>query len=288
MIQERTWRMGPASRLAVLATTALALVGAAREPALAEPAPNGGARDTATDFHWTGHLDAQRWVRIRNLSGWIRVERATGNDVEIRGHKSWRHGDPDRVRITMERTGDGGGDVLVCALWGEDSRCDEHGYDSESHHHWRHEDDDVTVDFTVYLPAGIKILGTTVNGDVDVSGATSDVEAMSVNGRVDAQSQGGPVAASSVNGSVEAEMRQIGNSTRLQYSSVNGSVRVTLPADLKADIELSTVNGSVRSDFPISVTGSLEPRHMRGTIGGGGVPLRVDTVNGSIELRKGS
>jgi hypothetical protein len=25
---------------------------------------------------------------------------------------------------------------------------------------------------------------------------------------------------------------------------------------------------------------------MRGTIGGGGVPVRIDTVNGSIELRK--
>jgi DUF4097 and DUF4098 domain-containing protein YvlB len=146
----------------------------------------------------------------------------------------------------------------------------------------------VAVDFTVLVPAGLKILASTVNGDVDVGGATSDVEATSVNGRVAASSQGGPVQASSVNGSVDAQMRQLAGATRLEYSSVNGSVHLTLPADLKADIELSTVNGSVRSDFPISVSGSLEPHHMRGTIGGGGVPLRIDTVNGSIELRKSS
>jgi len=243
-------------------------------------------RDTTPDFHWSGHVDGQRWVRVRNLSGWIRVERAPGAEVEIRGHKSWRHGDPDRVRITLERTGPDGGDVLVCALWGDDSRCDEHGYDSHSHHHWWHDNDDIHVDFTVLVPAGIKMLASTVNGDVDVAGATSDVEASSVNGRVEAASQGGPVQASSVNGSVEAEMRQLAGASRLEYSSVNGSVRITLPADLKADVELSTVNGSVRSDFPISVSGSLEPRHMRGTIGGGGVPLHIDTVNGSIELRK--
>ena len=245
--------------------------------------------DTGGDFHWSGHVDAQRWVRVRNLSGSIRVEHGTGPDVEIRGHKSWRHGDPDQVHITMQRTGPGDGDVLVCAVWGDDTHCDEDSYESHSHHH-RHwdDDDDVNVDFTVLLPANIKMLAATVNGSVDVSGATSEVDASSVNGRVEASSQGGPVEASSVNGSVEAEMHDIAAASRLRYSSVNGSVRVTLPANLKADIDVTTVNGSLNSDFPISVTGSLEPRHMHGTINGGGVPLRIDTVNGSIELRKGA
>lgn len=245
------------------------------------------ARDTSTDFHWSGHVDADHWVRVRNLSGSIRVERSTGSDVTITGHKSWRHGDPDEVRFVMQRTGAGDGDVLVCALWGEDSQCDEDGYDSHFHHHgWHDNDNDVDVQFTVAVPAGIKVLASTVNGDVDVSGATRDVDASTVNGHVDAVSDGGPVDAKSVNGSVDAEMHHIGDAGRLEYHSVNGSVHVTLPADIKADIELSTVNGSVRSDFPISVTGSLEPRHLQGTIGGGGVPVRIDTVNGSIELRK--
>ena len=245
------------------------------------------AHDTTTDFHWSGHVDADRWVRIRDLSGYVRVERAPGNDVQITGHKSWRHGDPDRVRFVLQRTGPGQGDVLVCALWDDqDSHCDEHGYDSHSHHHGWHDEDDVKADFTVQVPAGIKVLASTVNGDVEVSGTTRDVDASSVNGRVDATSDGGPVQASSVNGSVEASMQQLRDAARLDYSSVNGSVHVTLPADLKADIELSTINGSVRSDFPISVEGSLEPKHLRGTIGGGGIPVRIDTVNGSIELRK--
>jgi DUF4097 and DUF4098 domain-containing protein YvlB len=193
------------------------------------------------------------------------------------------------VRFVLERTGAGQGDVLVCALWDDDSHCDETGYDSHSHHHhgWRDdEDNDVNADFIVLVPTGIKVLASTVNGDVEVSGTTRDVDASSVNGRVDATSDGGPVQASSVNGSVDASMRQLNTAARLEYSSVNGSVRVSLPADLKADIELSTVNGSVRSDFPISVTGSLEPKHLHGTIGGGGIPVRIDTVNGSIELRK--
>jgi hypothetical protein len=251
--------------------------------------PPAMARDSTGDFHWSGRVDAHRWVRVRNLSGSIRVERTSGPDVEIQGHKVWRHGDPDRVRITMQRTGPGDGDVLVCALWGDESRCDEQDYDSHSHSHhdgW-HEDNDVTVEFTVRLPDGVKAGASTVNGSVDVSGATEEVTASSVNGHVEAETRGGPVQARSVNGSVEAVMHAVTSATKLEYSSVNGSVHVTLPADLKADVELSTTNGSVRSDFPITIFGSLEARHMRGTIGGGGIALRIDTVNGSIELRKG-
>jgi hypothetical protein len=243
------------------------------------------AIDTTPDFHWTGHVDATHWVRVRNLSGWVHVERATGKDVEIRGHKRWHDSDPDSVRITLTHDG---GDVLVCALWGDDSSCDEQGYSHHSRHRHRgwDDDDDQSVDFTVLVPDGVKVLGATVNGDVRVSGATDEVIAESVNGRVDATTLGGPVRATSVNGSVEARMQTLHGATRLEYSSVNGSVEITLPADLKADVELTTMNGSVRSDFPILATGQIDPRHLRGTINGGGIPLKIETVNGSIELRK--
>lgn len=243
-------------------------------------------RDTLREFQWSGHVDAGRWVRVRDLSGTIRVERAAGPQVEIRGHKTGR-GDLDRVTIDMQRTGASEGDVLVCARWDETTRCDDHGYSSHSHRRWSHHgEDDVAVDFTVMVPPGVKVLAATVNGDVSITGATDEVDAESVNGRVDASTQGGPVRATSVNGAVAAQMHSVANAGRLEYSSVNGSVRVTLPADLKATVDLETVNGAVSSDFPISVSGTVEPQHLRGTIAGGGLPLHIETVNGSVELRK--
>jgi DUF4097 and DUF4098 domain-containing protein YvlB len=178
--------------------------------------------------------------------------------------------------------------VLVCALWGDESSCDEERYSHHSHHHHDHwdDDDERAVEFTVYIPDGVKVLAATVNGDVRVSGVSNEVVAESVNGRVEAMTKGGPVQASTVNGTVEARMQTLAGAVRLDYQSVNGSVNVLLPADLKADVDLSTTNGSVRSDFPIAVSGSIDPRHLHGTIGGGGVQLRIETVNGSIELRK--
>lgn len=277
----------PAPAAMALGATLGTVVGASLKTGARHADRRHMAADTAAEFHWAGHIEATRWVRIRNLSGSIRVQRAPGADVDIRGRKSWGRGDPDKVHITLQRTGAGDGDVLVCALWDERTTCDDDSYSSHSHHRGGSRDDDVSVDFTVSLPAGLKVLASTVNGDVEIGGATSEVDASSVNGGVDASTQGGPVRAASVNGDVRAQMQQMPAASRLDYSSVNGSVTVTLPADLKADVDLETVNGSVRSDFPIAVTGTVAPQRLHGTIAGGGPRLHVETVNGSVELRKG-
>lgn len=64
--------------------------------------------------------------------------------------------------------------------------------------------------------------------------------------------------------------------------NVNGGVEAL---DLDGPVEVETVNGSITTDFPIVVRGRLTPRHLRGRIGQGGQPLRLETVNGSIRIR---
>jgi DUF4097 and DUF4098 domain-containing protein YvlB len=94
------------------------------------------------------------------------------------------------------------------------------------------------------------------------------------------------VEASSVNGTVRAEMGRADWTGALELSSVNGSITVVLPADLSAAVEASTVNGSLESDFPLTVQGRFSARRFTGTIANGGRQLRLETVNGSIELRR--
>jgi len=176
------------------------------------------------------------------------------------------------------------GGILVCALWGEDSDCDEDGYHSHNDNNSGHRNN-VEVEFTVSLPSGVNVRAASVNGNVDVSGATAEVGASSVNGEVRAASSGGPVSATTVNGDVRASMRTLG-SGELHYSTVNGSIDLELPASLNADVELRTVNGSFETDFPMTLSGRVSPRHLSGKIGSGGRDLRATTVNGSIKLRK--
>lgn len=235
------------------------------------------------DFHWTGNVASGHWLRVRNLSGTIHVQAASGNDVVVDAHKHWRHGDPEEVRFTVDKTSDG--DVVICALWGNESSCDEDGYHSHMHHH--HDDDnDVSVEFTVQLPKGVNIGTSTVNGGVSVDGATGRVQASTVNGSVEAATLGGPVEASTVNGDVEVHMHSTSDAMDLNYSTVNGSIRVYMPSELNADIELSTVNGSFHSDYPLALTGRIDPHHIHAAIGSGGPRVRCSTVNGSIDLRK--
>lgn len=48
------------------------------------------------------------------------------------------------------------------------------------------------------------------------------------------------------------------------------------------------MNGSIETDFPLTVRGKLTSRRLAGTIGSEGRELRLETVNGSIRLRKAS
>jgi hypothetical protein len=264
-------------RLTLLAATALAvaLPASGHTPLLAQ--------DTRPDFTWEGQVAPQGWLRIQNLNGSIRVEESTSGKAEVTARKRvQRGGDPNDVRIEMKKVGPGEQDVLVCALWFEDSTCDERGY--HSHNHNRNSGD-VSVEFLVKLPKGTRVKAQTVNGSLNISGATAEVEAGTVNGSIDAASSGGPVNASTVNGSVNVRMGALGTED-LDFSTVNGSVTVELPAALDADLELSTVNGRLTSDYPMTVSGRIDPRHLRATIGKGGRQLKVSTVNGSVRLIK--
>jgi hypothetical protein len=242
-------------------------------------------RSTERDFSWDGRITSGRWLYLRDLNGSIRVERATGDRAEVTAVKRWRRGDPEDVRIETRRLGGDDGDVIICAFWTENASCDEDGYRSHSDRNWRGHDNDTSVEFTVRLPAGVRIGVSTVNGGVTVNGATSEVRASTVNGRVSAMSSGGPVNASTVNGDIDVRMRELGTGD-LEYSTVNGSIEIEVPANLDAELDMRTVNGSLSADFPITLQGRVNPRRMRATIGKGGRRIRLETVNGSVELRK--
>ena len=234
-------------------------------------------------FNWSGTVPAGAWIIVRSANGPISVTAASGRTAEITGVKrADRGGDPAVVRFTSKPLANGG--ILVCALWGENSDCDEDGYHSHNDgDHGRR--NNVAVDFTVSLPSGVNVRAGSVNGEVDVAGATAEVVASTVNGDVRAASSGGPVSANTVNGDVRASMRTVGTG-ELNYRTVNGSIELELPASLNADVELRTVNGGFETDFPMTLNGRVGPRRLNGKIGNGGRDLRATTVNGSITLRK--
>ncbi|MEO6445559.1 MAG: DUF4097 family beta strand repeat-containing protein [Gemmatimonadaceae bacterium] len=247
--------------------------------------PSAQAQRSGQDFSWDGVIPNGRWLYVRNLNGSITVEKASGNRVEVTGVKRVRRGNAEEVRIEMRKLAND--DVIICAYWYDDTTCDENGYRTrnEGRRDRDRDKNEISVHFTVKLPDGVKLEGTSVNGGVRIDGATSEVVARTVNGEIVARSVGGPVRASTVNGGIEVSMGTLGTED-LEFETVNGSIEVMLPANLNAELDMRTVNGRVESDFPLTISGRIDPRRIRATIGKGGPRLKFSTVNGSVDLRK--
>jgi len=252
--------------------TALALTGAATTAAA-----------QGTDWNWKGAVAAGKSIEIKGVNGDVRATAGSGSEVVVTAVKKGRKSDPSTVTIEVVNSAAG---VTICAVYpstGKKANSCGAGDDG----HMSTNDNDVSVSFSVQVPAGVKFVGRTVNGSVSTDRLGSDADVSTVNGDVRVVAAG-VVRASTVNGSIDVSMGKANWSGTVDLSTVNGSIRATLPADFSAEVSGKTVNGSIESEFPLTVQGKFGPRSIRGTIGAGGRTLDLETVNGSITLVKGS
>lgn len=235
----------------------------------------------AQDFEWRGGLDRGEAVEVHGVNG--RIEAVAGDGSQVVVTAEMREGNRGRVEDVRIDVVEHAGVVVICAMYPtrpgrRENRC------APGDTRLGNYENSTRVDFRVEVPAGVNLVAGTVNGDVEVRRVGGDVKASTVNGDVDVES-GGTAEASTVNGSIRASMGS-DLAEDLRFNTVNGSVTVSLPAGANADVEAATVNGSLESDFPLTVQGRFSNRRMRGTIGDGGHALRMETVNGSITIRR--
>ena len=249
-----------------------------------DDAADSAAGPLATGETWTYRAPVApgQWVWIRDRSGSVTVEPTSGDSLEVSAVKRFGHSDPGTVRIVAAPGSDG---ITICALWGRgdrDNRCGP----GEAYHQRHVSHNDVRVNFTVRLPRGVAIGATTVSGTVRVAGASAPVVAGTVSGDVQAETTRGPVNAYSVNGSVRASMRGFADTGQVKVMTVNGAVTVELPARIDAAVDANTVNGTIESDFPLTVGSKFVAHHAAGTLGTGGRRIELNSVNGSIRLKR--
>jgi hypothetical protein len=236
----------------------------------------------AQDFRWHGMIGQGQSIEIKGVNGDIRAEPSGGNEVEVTAEKHARKDNPDSVQIQVVPNG---GSVTICAVYPSRDGSRPNECQPGDGGRMNTQNNDVTVRFTVHVPAGVHLVGKTVNGSIDASHLNGDVTLSTVNGDVDfstTASGGG----TTVNGSIHGEIGQATWSDTLTMKTVNGSITLKLPADVSTDVKAATVNGDINTDFPLTVTGKISRRRLEGTIGGGGRVLALDSVNGSITLKR--
>lgn len=234
-----------------------------------------------TDFNWNGQLGSGQTLEIKGINGDIHATASGSGAAEVHATKTARESDPSGVRIV---TIPHAGGMTICAVYpdvpGKESNTCEVGPNGHSNT----KNNDVVVRFDVRVPAGVKFVGRTVNGEVTAEGLTGDAEGHTVNGSVKV-STSGLARANTVNGSLDVTTGRADWPDGAKFSTVNGGITLHVPSFLNANLKASVLNGEIETDFPITVTGTVSRRKVEGTIGSGGQNLTLSTVNGSIRLK---
>jgi hypothetical protein len=144
-------------------------------------------------------------------------------------------------------------------------------------------------------------VGTINGGDVTVSNVSGKIEISNVNGGITATGISGSVVANTVNGEVIVKFKSVDPKAVMAFSSLNGKIDVTLPADTKANLKLKAERGQMFTDFDIAVDKTqpkLETKNedhfhqikiddwISGTINGGGPEITIQSQFSSIYIRK--
>ena len=144
----------------------------------------------------------------------------------------------------------------------------------------------VQVTYTLMVPHEIDLDLETVNGTVRVEGVNGSLNSRTVNGKIAASRTSGSFKGSTTNGSIKVELEEVDPSSQVSLNTVNGSITLSLPSEVRADVRANTVNGSISTDFSVEVVGRFSRRKLQGSINGGGADIDLETVNGSIKLLK--
>jgi DUF4097 and DUF4098 domain-containing protein YvlB len=247
-----------------------------------------GAAGEAQDFQKTYTLPADGILRIRSISGDVRIQGYDGTGIVVEGIKVGRT--REKVEI-VDRSGENRVDIDV--KYPPNCNCD------------------ASVNFLVRVPRATKynfelikslsgdvelrdvsgrLKAESISGDVRLENITGTVSASSTSGDVTVQNVSGIVSANSTSGNVDVFLRHIEGTGDMLFSSISGNVAVRVPAsfNLDANVTMSTLSGRLTTDFPIEIQQRrYAPGYSaRGRLGAGTYNLRITSVSGRVSLTR--
>jgi DUF4097 and DUF4098 domain-containing protein YvlB len=229
--------------------------------------------DVTEEFHQTYALASDGRIELENINGAVHVSTWDRNEVKVDAVKYAHSKDRlDEAKIEV----DSNKDHLSIRTKYKDHDL---SFNSGSHNN------PASVEYTLTVPRMARLDEIKlINGSLDVTGVGGEVRASCINGRLEAHDLAGTARLSTINGRLEARFAQISRSG-VELNSVNGSVDLTIPSDAKAEVEASTLSGGISNDFGLHVNRQQWVGHnLRGELGSGGPHIKLENVNGRIEI----
>ncbi|HMI60358.1 MAG TPA: hypothetical protein VK518_05600 [Puia sp.] len=184
-------------------------------------------------------------------------------------------------------------------------------YDTRPHSDWqrynnkdRHIEYRCQLQFTVKVPYDMSLdIRTVNNGSLTIQNVNGSLKAHNVNGGIAIKNAKGATEARTINGGVTVNYLSVPTDSS-SYYTLNGTLEVTYPAALSANIQFKSMNGAFYTDFenteplPLFVVKNIENAG-KGTMyrldvarrikfGNGGTVLKFETMNGNIYIKKQS
>jgi len=135
------------------------------------------------------------------------------------------------------------------------------------------EAEEIAGGFDADSGSGHITLHQTAPGSVRVDTGSGGMDLRGVRGSLDAKAGSGTIA---------AEGSPIG---AWNLHTGSGSVELKIPSGAAFDLAAHTSSGSISVDQPHTVQGSVGRKEIRGKVGGGGVPVDVETGSGDIQIQ---
>ncbi|MFZ1009911.1 MAG: DUF4097 family beta strand repeat-containing protein [Candidatus Sulfotelmatobacter sp.] len=229
------------------------------------------------ELHQTYALTQNGRVELDNINGAVHISTWDRNEVKVDAVKyADRKERLDEAHIDI----DSGKDYLSIRTKYRDH---------DLTFNWGSHNNPPGVEYTLTVPREARLDEIKlINGSLDITGAAGEVHASCINGKLEAHNLSGRADLSTVNGHLDARFDQLAASS-VELHSVNGSLELTIPSDSKAEIEANTISGGIENDFGLHVNHHNFVGHdLRGKLGNGGPRIKLENVNGRIEIRHAS
>lgn len=224
------------------------------------------------EFHQTYPLSAGGRIDLENINGSVHITAWDQNEVKV-----------DAVKRASSEELLKDAEIRVHAR-ADSISIETHYLKQDEGWHYDHHNP-ASVEYTLMVPRNARLDEIKlINGSLEVAGVSGEVRASCINGKLMARGLGGRTKLSTINGHLDANFERL-QATPIELSSVNGPLDLTLPSDAKASIEATTVHGGIDNDFGLHTNNHRWVGHdLRGELGGGGVQVRLNNVNGKIEV----
>jgi DUF4097 and DUF4098 domain-containing protein YvlB len=234
--------------------------------------------ETKTEPVQTLNLQAGGYLSLENINGDVTIEGWKKNQVSISAVKNGKPKDLDRIKVVLSVDKYEGKDWIHVETEYLESRGGFLSFLKSAG----------SIDYTIKVPSDAILEDIElVNGNLKVTGVTGYLSLGTVNGSITASGMAGNAWVETVNGNLDLSFDKMGKGQSVDLESVNGAIVIRIPAKASAHVEAETLNGNISNEFGLTVEkGEWIGRSMEGLVGSGDARITLETVNGSIDIKK--